>query len=47
MQKFISELEETPNQAYNTIVLRFPKHMSYRVYDEFDKTGVSEKETEI
>ena len=28
----------------NTIVLRFPKNMSYRVYDEFDKTMVSKKE---
>ncbi len=35
---------ETPGQACNTIVLRFPKNMSYRVYDEFDKTRVSENE---
>ncbi len=38
------ELDETPSQAYNTIILRFPKYMSYRVYDEFDITRVSKKE---
>ena len=38
------ELDETLGQACNTIVLRFPKTMSYRVYDEFDKTQVSKKE---
>lgn len=38
------ELNETLGQAYNTIVLRFPKNVSYRVYDEFDKTRVSKKE---
>lgn len=38
------ELEETPGQACNTIVLRFPNNMAYRVYDEFDKTRVSKKE---
>ncbi len=38
------ELDETPGQAYNTIVLRFPKNMAYRVYDEFDKTWVSKNE---
>lgn len=38
------ELDETPEQTYNTIVLRFPKNMAYRVYDEFDKTRVSKKE---
>ena len=36
--------DETLGQAYNTIVLRFPKNISYRVYDEFDKTKVSKKE---
>ncbi len=36
--------DETLGQAYNTIVLRFPKNISYRVYDEFDKTRVSKKE---
>lgn len=38
------ELDETLGQAYNKIVLRFPKNMSYRVYDEFDKMQVSKKE---
>lgn len=38
------ELDETPGQAYNTIVLRFSKNMAYRVYDEFDKTWVSKNE---
>ena len=38
------ELDETTGQVYNTIVLRFPENMSYRVYDEFDKTQVSKKE---
>lgn len=38
------ELGETLGQSYNTIVLRFPKNMSYRVYDEFDTTKVSKKE---
>lgn len=38
------ELDETLGQSYNTIVLRFPPNMSYRVYDEFDKTQVSKKE---
>lgn len=38
------ELEEASGQSYNTIVLCFTKNISYRVYDEFDKTQVSEKE---
>ena len=38
------ELDETLGQSYHTIVLHFPKNMSYRVYDEFDKTRVSKKE---
>ena len=38
------ESDETPAQIYSTIVLRFPQNMSYRVYDEFDKTQVSKKE---
>ena len=38
------ELDDALEQSYNTIVLRFPKNMSYRVYDEFDKTMVSKKE---
>ena len=38
------ETAETPAQTYNTIVLRFPKYMSYRIYDEFDNSQVSKKE---
>ena len=38
------DLNETVGQAYHTIVLRFPETMSYRVYDEFDKTRVSRNE---
>lgn len=37
------ELDETLGYTYNTIVLRFPKNMSYRVYDEFDITQVNKK----
>lgn len=37
------ELNETLRDTYNTIVLRFPESMSYRVYDEFDKTQVSKE----
>ena len=38
------EIDESLGQTYNTIVLCFPQNMSYRVYDEFDKTMVSEQE---
>ncbi len=38
------ELDETSSRACNKIVLRFPKQMSYRVYDEFDRTQVGKKE---
>lgn len=38
------ELDESSHQTYNTITLHFPKHMSYRVYDEFDRTEITEKE---
>lgn len=38
------ESSEAPDQACHTIILRFPETMSYRVYDEFDKTRVSRKE---
>ena len=43
-KSYFPVLDETLGQAYNTIVLRFPKNISYRVYDEFDKTRVSQKE---
>ena len=32
--------DKKSEQTYNTIVLRFPKDISYRVYDEFDKTQI-------
>lgn len=35
------DLDKELEQIYNTIVLRFPKNMSYRVYDEFDKTQIT------
>ena len=38
------KLDEAPGQTYNTIILGFPQNMSYRVYDEFDKTRVSRRE---
>ncbi len=38
------KLDETMGQAYNTIVLRFPRNMSYRVYDEFDQTRINRQE---
>ena len=38
------EFDETPGPACHTIVLRFPKSMSYRVYDEFDQTRVNRQE---
>lgn len=38
------ELDEISSQTYNKIVLHFPRNMSYRVYDEFDKTQISKKE---
>ena len=38
------EPDEALGQTYNTINLRFPQNMSYRVYDEFDKTQVSRQE---
>lgn len=31
-------------QVYSTIVLRFAKEISYRVYDEFDNTQISTEE---
>lgn len=38
------ESDESQEQIYNKIVLCFPKSMSYRVYDEFDRTQVCKKE---
>ncbi len=34
---------DTAEEDYNLIVLRFPKEMAYRVYDEFDKTQVQQQ----
>lgn len=38
--------EETrrPQKEYNTITLRFPEEMAYRVYDEFDPAAVAPQE---
>ncbi|MBD5542723.1 MAG: YafY family transcriptional regulator [Lachnospiraceae bacterium] len=38
------ELDEALGQTYNTIILGFPQNLSYRVYDEFDKTQVTRRE---
>ena len=38
------EQTEIQEQVYNQIMLRFPKEMAYRVYDEFDKTQVKREE---
>ena len=37
-------LDENLGQAYNKIVLCFPRNMAYRVYDEFDKTQIQQQE---
>lgn len=36
--------EDTSLPEYNQIILRFPKEMAYRVYDEFDKAQVTQQE---
>lgn len=38
------EPEVKSEQSYQTILLRFPQNMAYRVYDEFNETQVSRKE---
>lgn len=35
---------EIPEMPCNTIVLRFPQNMAYRVFDEFDKTHIRKTE---
>ncbi len=40
-KKLFPELDEMSGQVYSTIVLRFAKEISYRVYDEFDNTQIS------
>lgn len=43
-KKSFPELDEMSRQVYSTIVLRFAKEISYRVYDEFDNTQISTEE---
>ncbi len=38
------ELRDTEQNDYNKIVLRFPKEMAYRVYDEFTEDEITEQE---
>ena len=38
------ELQDTEQNDYNKIVLRFPKEMAYRVYDEFREDEITEQE---
>lgn len=38
------EQKDIPLREYNTITLRFPEEMAYRVYDEFDYTEVTMQE---
>ena len=37
-------LQDTEQNTYNKIVLRFPKEMAYRVYDEFKEDELTEQE---
>lgn len=49
--KFMENIEDTKdilntnNQKYEEIILRFPKEISYRVYDEFDITNIQKEES--
>lgn len=38
------ELQDTEQNSYNKIILRFPKEMAYRVYDEFREDEITEQE---
>ena len=38
------ELQDTEQNGYNKIILRFPKEMAYRVYDEFTEDEIAEQE---
>jgi len=38
------ELQDAEQNGYNKIVLRFPKEMAYRVYDEFTEDEITEQE---
>lgn len=37
------KLMDDSDEEYNQIILRFPREMAYRVYDEFDKTHVQQQ----
>ena len=37
-------LQDTEQNTYNKIVLRFPKEMAYRIYDEFKEDELTEQE---
>lgn len=38
------DTNEIPRKTYNKILLRFPKEMAYRVYDEFEANEITEQE---
>lgn len=38
------ESQDTEQNGYNKIILRFPKEMAYRVYDEFTEDEITEQE---
>ena len=38
------ESQDTEQNGYNKIILRFPKEMAYRVYDEFTEEEITEQE---
>ena len=38
------DLQDVEQKTYNKIVLRFPKEMAYRVYDEFEDDELTEQE---
>lgn len=42
--RIFPEQTDIQEQIYNPIMLRFPKEMAYRVYDEFDETQVKRQE---
>ena len=43
-KKSFPGLDKISGQVYSTIVLRFAKEISYRVYDEFDNSQISTEE---
>lgn len=38
------DTQDVPDREYNTIILRFSRHMAYRVYDEFDLSEIAPQE---